>query len=175
MAYKTLVTENFYKTPYIGTLPDHTGEIIEYDINKILKDAGVNDPTEVSEILIYAFFTGLGDKLSKSGNTIVRAVYEIYTKPAGALAVDHYSQLMNATFNQPDTVINSVNMWVPHTSDGKLYVRIPDEWMTKGPCNIPRSKKTYKNVDEAMKAFACGEETVFKDLFLLGYRLKPKQ
>ena len=166
--YYSLVTTDFLNTPYIGTLPDDDSEIRHYNIKQILIDAGVPDPSKVSEVLVYGFFTGLAGESPKL-NTI-RAVYEIYTTPG--LSTTHYSQLMNATFNQPDTVINSANLWIPYTIDGVLYARIPAQWITPGPRDIPRSKKTYKNLDEAMKAYAKGEETIFKDLYLLGYRLR---
>ena len=79
--------------------------------------------------------------------------YEIYNKPSASSdgTQIHYSQLMNATFNQPDTVINSANLWIPYTSDGNLYARIPAQWITAGAKNIPRKKKVYKSLNEAMK------------------------
>lgn len=169
MAYYTLVTNDFLKTPYIGSLPDNDKETMRYNIKQILIDAGVSDPSQVGEILVYGFFTGLAG--AKPTLCTIRAVYEIYTKP-DPTSEDHYSQLMNATFNQPDTVINSANLWIPYTSEGILYARIPAQWITPGATDIPRSKKTYKNLDEAMKAYAKGEETTFKDLYLLGYRLR---
>ena len=172
MAYDTLVTSDFLNTPYIGTLPENDKEPMHYDIRQILIDAGVSDPSKVSEILVYGFFTGLASANPKL--CTIRAVYEIYTKPApsAGAAEAHYSQLMNATFNQLDTVINSANLWIPYTSEGVLYARIPAHWITPGAKDIPRPRRKYKNLDEAMKAYAKGEETTFKDLYLLGYRLK---
>ena len=84
---------------------------------------------------------------------------------------------MNAVFNQLDTVINSANLWIPYTPKGLLYARIPDKWITQPkegetPYIIPEAKKTYKTLGAAIEAYTCGKETLFKDMFLLGYRLK---
>ena len=120
MAYYSLVTSDFYATPWIGTLPRRTGYAEKYDIEAFLKQSGVSDPSKVSEILVYVFFTGLGeqDKIPT-----VRAVYELYTVPEpGVTEEPRYSQLMNAVFNQPDTVINSANLWIPYTPKGLLYM-----------------------------------------------------
>ena len=173
MAYYSLVTSDFYATPWIGTLPRRAGYSEKYDIEALLKEKGVTDPSKVSEILVYAFFTGLG---KEDNIPTVRAVYELYTEssvPTNA----RYSQLMNAVFNQPDTVINSANLWIPYTSNGVLLARIPDKWITQAkpgesPYILPEGKKTYKTLGAAMEAYANGEETLFKDIFLLGYRLK---
>ena len=174
MTYYSLVTAEFYETPWIGTLPERTGVVEKYDIEMLLKNSGVSDPSKVSEILVYVFFTGLGaeDKIPT-----VRAIYELYTEQTGVPGSPRYSQLMNAVFNQPDTVINSANLWIPYARNGVLNARIPDKWMTKpkpgeAPYVIPSAKKVFKTLGAAMEAYTSGEETLFKDLFLLGYRLK---
>ena len=172
MAYCSLVTPDFYDTPWIGKLPRTTDVLETYDIETLLRESGVADPSKVSEILVYAFFTGVGQE---DNIPTVRAVYELYTESPTDRA--RYSQLMNAVFNQPDTVMNSANLWMPYTSNGTLYARIPDKWITprkpgQPPFVIPQSKKVYKNLGAAMEAYAKGEDTIFDDIFLLGYRLK---
>ena len=172
MAYNSFVTESFMKTPWIGTLPERENVVETYDIESLLKKEGVTDPSKVSEILVYAFFTGLGEDGSKQ---TLRAVYEIYTESESGS--DRYSQLMNAVFNQPDTVINCANLWIPYTT-GKMNARIPKKWMTQpkpgdATAVIPSTKdRKYNNLSEAMEAYTSGEQTLFKELFLLGYRLK---
>lgn len=172
MAYYSFVTQDFYDTPWIGSLPEKTGVVKQYDIKTLLEERGV-DPGKVSEILVYVFFTGLG---TEDNIPTVRAVYELYTVP-GKPGSPHFSQFMNAVFNQPDTVVNSANLWIPYTSTGALYARIPDKWMTapkpgEAPYVIPAAKKVFKSLGAAMEAYTRGEETLFKDLYLLGYRLK---
>ena len=166
MAYISLVTENFYATPWLGTLPLEVDVVKTYDLKKYL-------PTDkkVSEVLIYCFFSSLPRTTT---GPVVRSVYELYTTSTDVLGAPRYSQLMNATFNQPDTVINSANLWMPYT-DGQLRARLPDKWVSgpipKADADQLRAHK-FKNLDEAMKAFAeDNNQTLFCDIFLLGYRL----
>ena len=52
-----------------------------------------------------------------------RAFYEIYTEGSTG---SKYKQFLNAVFDQPDTVINSANLWIRYTdlaSPGNLYAR----------------------------------------------------
>lgn len=165
-SYETFVTEDFLKTPWIGTLPTEKGKIKEYDLSKYLP-VGV----EIKEILIYAFISGLPPKQPPKGG-IVRAVYEIYTEGTDRR---HYSQLMNAVFNQPDTVMNSANLWIPYANtQGVLKARIPETWVSapKLPDDVVAAEKhTFKNLSEALASNAAdNDQNVFIDLFLLGYR-----
>ena len=165
MAYISLVTEDFYATPWLGTLPLEIDVVKTYDLKKYLPPG-----KEVSEVLIYCFFSSLPRKTT---GPIVRSVYELYTTTDG-IGTPRYSQLMNTTFNQPDTIINSANLWMPYT-DGQLRARLPDKWVS-GPlpkADIDQLKAhKFKNLDEAMKAYAEeNNQTLFCDIFLLGYRL----
>ena len=165
MAYLSLVTENFYGTPCLGTLPVVLNQTKEYHLEQYIPEA---DRDKVSEVLVYVFFTGLPHATAKP---ITRAVYELYTEKTS----QRYSQLMNAVFNQKDTVINSANLWFPYTTGGTLKARIPAKWVSGV---IPddayaAEKKTFKNLDEAMTAYATADDkqSYFMHLFLLGYRL----
>lgn len=165
MAYISLVTDQFESTPWLGTLPLVLDEVKTYDLTKYLPSG-----KKISEVLIYAFFSSLP---RKTEGPIVRSVYELYTT-TDLLGAPRYSQLMNATFNQLDTIINSANLWIPYT-DGLLRARLPQAWST-GP--LPQAdaaqlkQHAFKNLDEAMKAFTeNNDQTIFCDLFLLGYRL----
>ena len=166
MAYESLVTDNFDSTPWLGTLPLDLDKVETYDLTKHLPSG-----KKISEVLIYAFFSSLP---SKTKGSIIRSVYELYTTTTDLPGAPRYSQLMNATFNQPDTIINSANLWIPYT-DGLLRARLPRQWST-GPlpqADVAQLKQhAFKNLDEAMKAFTeNNDETIFCDLFLLGYRL----
>ena len=94
-------------TPLIGKLP-LTEDPKSYDVAKILVDHGIQ-PDLVNEILVYVFFTGLG----KGEGPARRAFYEIYTESSTGV---QYKQFLNAVFNQPDTVINSANLFIPYCS-----------------------------------------------------------
>ena len=77
------------------------------------------EPDLVNEILVYVFFTaaGLGDGKGPAS----RVFYKIYTESYTGV---QYKQFLNAIFNQPDTVINSTNLWIPYNSlaaPGYLY------------------------------------------------------
>ena len=164
MAYISLVTENFNATPWLGTLPLDVDVVKTYDLKQYL-------PTDkkVSEVLIYCFFSSLP---RTTRGAVVRSVYELYTTTEG-IGAPRYSQLMNATFNQPDTVINSANLWIPNT-DGLLRARLPAAWSSgKVPQADADQLKAhkFKNLDEAMKAYVQdNNDTLFCDIFLLGYR-----
>lgn len=165
MAYHSLVTEDFCDTPYLGTLPLDVNKVKTYNLKQFLPPG-----QKISEVLIYGFFSSLP---RKTKGPIVRSVYELYTTTV-VEGASRYSQFMNATFNQPDTVINSINLWLPYT-DGLLRARLPATW-SSGPipqADVDRLKQhAFKNLDEAMKAFAeDNDDTIFCDLFLLGYRL----
>ena len=165
MAYISLVTEDFYATPWLGTLPLEVDKVESYDLKKYLPA-----DKKVSEVLIYCFFSSLPRKTT---GPIVRSVYELYTTTE-VPGAPRYSQLMNTTFNQPDTVMNSANLWMPYT-DGQLRARLPDKWVS-GPlpkADVDQLKaRKFKNLDEAMKAYAEeNNQTLFCDIFLLGYRL----
>ena len=54
MTYYSFVTADFYDTPWIGTLPEKTNDVKQYDIKTLLQERGV-DPSKVSEILVYVF------------------------------------------------------------------------------------------------------------------------
>lgn len=171
MAYTSLVTKEFYDTPWLGTLPVVLDVPKHYDLKKYIP---ASDLPKVSEVLVYVFFTGVPHPVPE-GAPIVRAVYELYTGGDNVLPPPpRYSQLMNAIFNQRDTVINSANLWFPYTSDGTLKARIPAAWLSeKIPDDAVASEKhSFKNLDEAMKAYASAKSPYFLDLFLLGYRLK---
>lgn len=152
-------------TPLVGKLP-----VIEqersYDIKQLLEDQGIQ-AEDVSEFLVYVFFTGLG-----GGNKASRAFYEIYTEsPEG----EKYSQFMNAVFDQPDTVINSANLWIPYDNvadPGKLHARKIDMNYKHKLADIQVVMKSaeYNNLDEAMTAYVEGTDTVFRDIYLIGYR-----
>ena len=165
MAYTSLVSEDFYNTPWLGSLPNKSDEIVTFNVKDILVKLGVQ-VSQVSEILVYVFFTGLPG----STGQFQRAVYEIYTEGDGEN--ERYSHLMNAVFNQPDTVINSANLWFPFTPSGELKARIPAKWSSTAQELAPKHKHHYKCLQEAMQAYVNSDEEAFMDAFLLGYRLK---
>ena len=105
-------------TPFVGKLPLDSHPT-PYDIAGILGNLGIS-VVDVKDILIYVFFTGLGH----GTGTASRAYYEIYTQDLQGLK---YKQFFNAVFNQPDTVIDSANLWIPYTNvgtDGNLYAKM---------------------------------------------------
>ena len=132
---------------------------------------GLPKDKKISEVLIYVFFSSLPN--DKRKGPIVRSCYELFTT-SDKSGAPRYSRFMNTVFNQPDTVIESANIWLPYT-DGKLRVRLP--W-SSGPipevdCSqLCHDQRSFKHLDECMKAFAGdNDHTIFNDLFLLGYRL----
>ena len=164
MAYNSLVTKTFDDIPWIGTMPVEINKVKMYNLKPYLPA-----DKKVSEVLIYCFFSSL-PRATKG--PVVCSVYELYTTTDEG--TPHYSQLMNATFNQPDTSDNSANIWMPYT-DGLLRAYLPEEWVS-GP--IPKADADqlkahkFKNLNETMKAFAeKNDHTLFCEIFLLGYRL----
>ena len=152
-------------TPSIGKLPLNDS-IATYDVAGTLEELGISVDS-VEEILIYVFFTGIGD----GTGTASRAFYEIYTQDPQGLK---YKQFFNVVFNQPDTVINSANLWIPYTdvgADGNLYAK---KINTSGRRSrimfaaAERQSVEYKNLYEAMNANAQG--TVVTDVFLIAYK-----
>lgn len=168
MAYISLVPEDFYQTPYLGNLPSEAGVLSTYNVKEKLVELGIANIDRISEVFVYVFFTGFDAKNIKP---VQRAVYEIFTQGDGKDA--RYSQFMNATFNQRDTVINSANMWFPFTPNGQLFARIPAKWSSSEGKLCADCKHAYKNLGEAMEAYVKNDDnTLFMDLFLTGYRLK---
>ena len=153
-------------TPLVGKLP-LTGVVSSYDLKSLLVQSNIQ-PSEVEAILVYVFFTGLG---SGSG-TATRAFYEIYTESNGGL---QFKQFLNAVFNQPDTVINSANLWIPYNylaSGGNLYAKMISASSRVSYMELAEAKmrsKEFKNLDEAMKAYVEGTQAVFRDIYLIGY------
>ena len=153
--------------PFIGKLP-LTDDVRSYDIAGILADHGIA-PDSVSDILVYVFFTGLG------GSTVgppVRAFYELYTESTAGL---QYKQYLNAVFNQRDTVMDSANLWIPYfdlATPGYLYahkITAEDEQSRIQCAAVEEQSVTYKNLHEAMDAYVQGRDTVFRDIYLIGY------
>lgn len=154
-------------TPFVGKLPlDSTPA--SYDIAGILDGLGIR-PDSVEDILVYVFFTGLGGGAGPAS----RAFYEIYTESSKGVK---NSQFLNAIFNQPDTVINSANLWIPYTdlvSPGNLYAaKISANYrLSRIQFAIAEQQSVeYKNLHEAMNAYVQGTETVFRDIYLIAYR-----
>ena len=118
---------------------------------------------------MYVFFTGLG----KGEGPARRAFYEIYTESSTGV---QYKQFLNAVFNQPDTVINSANLFIPYCSlaaPGYLFahkISANDRLSRIQFAAAERRSMEYKNLHEAMRAYIQGTETVFRDIFLIGYR-----
>ena len=155
-------------TPFVGKLPIILRQR-SYDIKGILEGLGIR-PEDVSEILVYVFFTGLGGEANETS----RAFYEIYTESPEEV---RYKQFMNAVFNQPDTVINSANLWIPYDNveeSGKLYARRIGASFEPKLADIQLVMKSveYNSLDEAMRAYVAGSnpESVYRDIFLIGYR-----
>ena len=152
-------------TPYVGKLPlDSFPE--KYDIAGILQDHGVN-VNAVKDILIYVFFTGIGNGQGQA----TRAFYEIYTESSTGL---QYKQFLNAVFNQPDTVINSANLWIPYSDlapPGCLFAQKISANPQLQFAAAEQKSVNYKNLHEAMNAYVQGEQRVFRHIFLTGYRL----
>ena len=153
--------------PFVGKLPvDNTPA--SYDIAGILQDLGIKVDS-VEEILVYVFFTGLGGGAGPAS----RAFYEIYTE--GSMG-QKYKQFLNAVFDQPDTVINSANLWIPYTdlaSPGKLYAQkiSAGSRLSRIQFAIAQQRSVeYQNLYEAMNAYTQGTDTVFRDIFLIAYR-----
>ena len=155
-------------TPFVGKLP-LDGAVSSYDITPLLVARGI-DPNEVEEILIYVFFTGLGSGQGQA----TRAFYQIYTQGSNG---DQYKQFMNAVFNQPDTVINSANLWFPYCNlaacaSGNLFAQkiSTSSQLSRILLAVAEIKSVeYKNLDEAMNAYVQGTDTVFRDIYLIGY------
>ena len=154
-------------TPFVGKLPldDSTSS---YDIAGILQDQGISVDS-VEEILVYVFFTGLGGGAGPAS----RAFYEIYTEGSTG---SKYKQFLNAVFDQPDTVINSANLWIPYTDlapPGNLYARkiSANHHLSRIQFAVAQQRSVeYKNLYEAMNAYVQGTETVFRDIYLIAYR-----
>lgn len=144
-------------TPFVGKLPLNN-DPKEYNIAEILLHHDVS-PYDVNEILVYVFFTGLGGGAGPAN----RAFYEIYTESASA----QYKLFFNAVFNQPDTVINSANLWIPYAGLGYLYAHKigQQEYDVEDQQSL-----THKSLHEAMNAYVQGKENVFRDIYLIGYR-----
>ena len=144
-------------TPFVGKLPLNN-DPKEYVVAEILVHHDVS-PYDVNEILVYVFFTGLGGSAGPAN----RAFYEIYTESATA----QYKLFFNAVFNQPDTVINSANLWIPFAGYGYLYAHKigQQEFDVEEQHSV-----THKSLHEAMNAYVQGEENVFRDIYLIGYR-----
>ena len=154
-------------TPFVGQLP--ITEIPQsYDIAAILESEGIN-PDTVNEILIYVYLTGLGSE----PDTTRRAYYELYTETPSGI---QYKQFMNAVFDQPDTVIISANLWIPYcnlAAPGFLYAHMISANYYRLSHLFAASKQKsleYKNLAEAMHAYLVGTQTVFREIFLIGYR-----
>ena len=154
-------------TPFVGKLP-LTEDPESYDIAGILVDYGIK-PDLVNEILVYVFFTGLGDGEGPAS----RAFYEIYTESYTGV---QYKQFLNALFNQPDTVINSANLWIPYcnlAAPGYLYAHKISANYQVSRIQFAAAKQRsveYKNLHKAMNAYVQGADTIFRDVFLIGYR-----
>lgn len=154
-------------TPLVGLLPI-TEVPQSYDIAAILENEGIN-PDTVTEILIYVYFTGLGSE----PDITRRAYYELYTESPSGI---QYKQFMNAVFDQPDTVIDSANLWVPYcnlAAPGFLYARmISANYYRLSHLFATAEQKSvkYKNLAEAMHAYHLGTKTIFREIFLIGYR-----
>jgi hypothetical protein len=118
---------------------------------------------------VYVFFTGLGGGAGPAS----RAFYDIYTESSNGLK---NSQYLNAVFDQPDTVINSANLWIPYTDltpPGNLYAQkiSAGSRLSRIQFAIAEQQSVeYKNLHEAMNAYVQGTETVFRDIFLIAYR-----
>lgn len=155
-------------TPFVGKLP--LGSLpVNYDIAKILSDHGIR-PSTVKDILVYVFFTGIGDGTGRAN----RAFYEIYTEGSTGL---QYKQFLNAVFNQPDTVINSANLWIPYKDVAppgylvakKIGVNYRHSYNQFAAAE--QRSVNYKNLHEAMNAYVQGARSVFRDIFLIGYTM----
>ena len=157
-------------TPLIGKLP-LTMDPKSYDVAQILTNHSIPIDT-VGDILVYVFFTGLGGGEGPAS----RAFYEIYTEsPTGV----QYKQFLNAVFNQPDTVINSANLWIPYRDlapPGNLFAHKISA--NNRPSRIQfaaieqlQPSVIYRNLHEAMNAYVQREQNTFRDIFLIGYRL----
>ena len=154
-------------TPFVGKLPlgDSTSS---YDIAGILQGEGISLDS-VEEILVFVFFTGLGGGAGPAS----RAFYEIYTENSTGVK---YNQFLNAVFDQPDTVINSANLWIPYSdlaAPGHLYARkiSANYQLSRIECAAAEQRSVeYKNLYEAMNAYVQGTETVFRDIYLIAYR-----
>ena len=146
-----------YDTPFVGKLPLNN-DPEEYDIAEILVQHGVS-PYNVKEILVYVFFTGLGGGAGPTN----RAFYEIYTESATA----QYKLFFNAVFNQPDTVINSANLWIPYAGLGYLYAHKIGQQEFDAE---EQQSVTHNSLHEAINAYVQGKENVFRDIYLIGYR-----
>ena len=153
-------------TPFVGKLP-LTDVPKSYDIKNLLKERGIS-PDNVEELLVYVFFTGLGT----TGGQAMRAFYEIYTERSPDV---QYKQFLNAVFNQPDTVINSDNLWIPYgdvAPPGRLHAHKidPNNQLSRIQfAAVEQQSVIYKNLHEAMNAYVQGEHNTFRDIFLIGY------
>lgn len=152
MAYTSFTTK-FDEIPYLGCLPTKIGEVVTYNVSKYV-------PADAKEILIYLFVT----VQDSPGSQTKRSVYEIFTRDASEMK---YSQLMNTVFTQNDFVMNSANLWLPIFNERKLSITLPQEWSVDTGIVVKHSFKTFT---EAMKAYVRGDEKIFADVFLLGYR-----
>ena len=154
-------------TPLVGKLPLNNS-VASYDVAGILRDLGIQIDS-VEEILIYVFFTGLGGDPGPA----TRAFYTIYTQDRRGV---QYKQFMNAVFNQPDTVINSANLWIPYrdvSADGNLYAqKINANYLPSRIMFAAAQERSveYENLYQAMNAYVQGTETVFRDIYLIAYR-----
>lgn len=149
-------------TPWLGSLPLSPQEGVKtYDVSQHVPDTA-------TEILIYAFAT-VGGSLGKE----TRAVYEFYTEDADN---NHYSQLLNMAFINNDFVLNSANLWFPIYNQRELNIHLPAEWTIETQeSSALQAFRTQRakggpNLSEALKAYISGEEKIFADIFLLGYR-----
>ena len=154
-------------TPFVGKLP-LDDKPASYDIAGILNGLGIR-PDSVEDILVYVFFTGLGGGAGPES----RAFYEIYTESSNGTM---NSQFLNAVFDQPDSVINSENLWIPYTNlapPGSLYAQ---KISANSPlshiqfANAEQQSVEYNNLHEAMNAYVQGTDSVFRDIYLIAYR-----
>lgn len=147
---------DYDKAPFLGELPLRKNSApVEYDVSSYVTPG-------TTQILIYAFITvKSADRVKK------RAVYQIYTEDDSNVK---YSQLMNTAFPENDFVMNSANLWLPVFGKKKFTIRIPDSWSTLDVSSEGRKDKQYKNLDEAMRDYVTGDDSIYTGVFLLGYR-----
>ena len=168
MAYHTLTTD-FNHVPMLGTLPQSVDEGLKtYDLSKLV-------PDNTTEILVYAFITVTGSP--DSCGKLTRSAYEFFTEDSNG---EHYSQVMNVAFTPSESSATSANMWFPIFQKREFNARLPQEWSAqlsrglqdRGIAQAQRSwkEKEHANLREAMKAYTSGQQGVFADVFLLGYR-----
>lgn len=113
-------------------------------------------PANAKSLLLYAFAT------TESECRFQRGYFEIFTQEGST----KYTMYMNFATGTPAAVtITSANVWLPITSDRKVYVSL----IFPQDVSVAHKKKTPVPKElQGMSAILCGEE--WSNLFITGWK-----